>query len=200
MTAERMLIRAANTLPRFLSALLLTVGWNSAFASTVVEIGKVLPPISITQGGQVVIEKDGYRIAPWSGPRNLGQIQVIQYVPGTRRGGGLYDPLTERMRTELEFASYRITAIVNLEAAAVFAKPFVRATVVAKQRAFSLATLVLDEAGTGEVGWDLTEKSAFIVTDASGRVVDAIFGEPRDNDADRIFHTLAGLLKSNDPQ
>jgi hypothetical protein len=84
MTAERMLIRAANTLPRFLSALLLTVGWNSAFASTVVEIGKVLPPISITQGGQVVIEKDGYRIAPWSGPRNLGQIQVIQYVPGTR--------------------------------------------------------------------------------------------------------------------
>ena len=194
-----MLTRAVNALPKFLSALLLAVSWNDVFASTVVEVGKILPPISIIQGGQVVIERDGYRVAPWSGPRDLGLIQVIQYVPGTRRGGGLYGPLTERMRLELEFARYRITAIVNLEAAATFAKPFVRATVVDKQRAFSLATLVLDEAGTGQAGWDLTEQSAFIVTDASGLVIDAIFGKPSDNDAARIFQTLKSLLKSNSP-
>ena len=193
-------MRAANALPKSLSALLLfCVCWNCAFASTVVEIGKTLPPISITQGGQVVIESDGHRVAPWSGPKDLGLIQVIQYVPGTRQGGGLYDPLTERMRLELEFARYRITAIVNLDSASAFAKPFVRAAVVDKQRAFTLATLVLDEAGIGQADWDLTEGSAFIVTDASGRVIDVIFGAPSDNDAAGIFQTLENLLKSDDP-
>ena len=103
----------------------------------------------LPKAGRVIIEGTGYSVAPWSGPGNVGLVQVIQYVPGTRRGGDLYDPLTERMRRELEVARYRITAIVNIEVASRFAKPFVRAAVVDKQRAYSLATLVLDEGRHG---------------------------------------------------
>jgi len=193
---------ARGAVERFLGLvvmLLVAVPCNTAVAGVAVEVGQTLPPISITQGGQVIIEGTGYSVAPWSGPGNVGLVQVIQYVPGTRRGGDLYDPLTERMRRELEVARYRITAIVNIEVASRFAKPFVRAAVVDKQRAYSLATLVLDEGGTGQIEWDLSQQSAFIVTDTSGKVVDAIFGEPSEIDSARIFQTLKDLLQSKTP-
>ena len=179
--------------------LLVTATSNNALASTVIKVGEGLPVLSVQRGGRVVLEPDGYSVAPWSGPTDLGLVQVIQYVPGTRRGGGIYDPLTERMRLELDVARYRITAIVNINVASRFAKPFVREAVVDKQRVFSLATLVLDEDGTGKQDWDLSEHAAFIITDASGTVMDAIFGEPAKRDFDRIFQTLEALLQVEHP-
>jgi predicted transcriptional regulator len=182
----------------WLSVLLLgaLTGGTAIAAGSFIQPGEVLPSLTIRAGGQVVLEEDDYRTAPWSGPVSLPMVQVFQYVPGTRKGGSLYDALTERMQRELDPQQFRITAIVNLDASSVFIKPFVRAEVVSKQRTFQLATMVLDEDGTGRTAWRLEKESAFIVTDETGRVVDAIFGPPSQEDLDRIFAVLAERLLS----
>jgi len=164
---------------------------------SVIQTGKALPSLTISAGGKVVLEGDDYRTAPWNGPVSLPMVQVFQYVPGTRKGGSLYDALTERMQRELDPQQFHITAIVNLDASSVFIKPFVRAEVVDKQRTFQLATMVLDEDGAGRTTWRLEQESAFIVTDETGRVVDAIFGPPSQEDLDRIFAVLAERLLSH---
>ena len=156
--------------------------------------GETLPPIEVTAGGKIVLEGSDYLTAPWAGPISVPMVQVYQYVPGTRKGGSLYDPLTERMQQELDPTRFRITAIVNLDASSVFIKPFVRAEVVAKQRTFLLATMVLDEDGVGAAAWQLDQKSAFIVTDEQNIVLEAIFGPPSQADFDRIFNVLAERL------
>lgn len=156
--------------------------------------GEPLPPMEVTAGGKIVLEDNDYITAPWAGPISVPMVQVYQYVPGTRKGGSLYDPLTERMQRELDPTRFRITAIVNLDASSVFIKPFVRAEVVAKQRTFQLATMVLDEDGVGVAAWQLDQESAFIVTDEQNIVLEAIFGPPSQADFDRIFSVLAERL------
>jgi len=159
-----------------------------------IRTGETLPPIDITSGGKIILEDSDYLTAPWAGPVSIPMVQVYQYVPGTRKGGSLYDPLTERMQRELDPTRFRITAIVNLDASSVFIKPFVRAEVVAKQRVFQLATMVLDEEGVGVEAWQLDLESTFIVTDEQNTVVAAIFGPPSPEDLDRIFAALADRL------
>ena len=159
-----------------------------------IQPGEPLPPMEVTVGGKIVLEDDDYFTAPWEGPISIPMVQVYQYVPGTRKGGSLYDPLTERMQRELDPTRFRITAIVNLDASSVFIKPFVRAEVVAKQRTFLLATMVLDEDGVGVGAWHLDQESAFIVTDEQSIVLEAIFGPPNQADFDRIFSVLAERL------
>lgn len=156
--------------------------------------GETLPPMEVTAGGKIVLEGSDYLTAPWAGPVPVPMVQVYQYVPGTRKGGSLYDPLTERMQRELDPTRFRITAIVNLDASSLFIKPFVRAEVVAKQRTFLLATMVLDEDGVGIGAWQLDQESAFIVTDEQNIVLEAIFGPPSQADFDRIFDVLAERL------
>ena len=156
--------------------------------------GEPLPPMEVTAGGKIVLEDNDYITAPWAGPISVPMVQVYQYVPGTRKGGSLYDPLTERMQRELDPTRFRITAIVNLDASSVFIKPFVRAEVVAKQRTFQLATMVLDEDGVGVAAWQLDQESAFIVTDEQNIVLEAIFGPPSQADFERIFSVLAERL------
>ena len=156
--------------------------------------GETLPPIEITAGGKIILDDSDYQTAPWAGPVSIPMVQVYQYVPGTRKGGSLYDALTERMQRELDPTRFRITAIVNLDASSVFIKPFVRAEVVAKQRVFQLATMVLDEEGVGVEAWQLDQESTFIVTDEQNTVLAAIFGPPSPEDLDRIFAALADRL------
>jgi len=159
-----------------------------------IRTGETLPPIDITSGGKIILEDSDYHTAPWAGPVPIPMVQVYQYVPGTRKGGSLYDPLTERMQRELDPTRFKITAIVNLDASSVFIKPFVRAEVVAKQRVFQLATMVLDEEGVGVEAWQLDRESTFIVTDEQSTVLAAIFGPPSQEDLDRIFAALADRL------
>ncbi len=75
---------------------------------SVIQTGKALPSLTISAGGKVVLEGDDYRTAPWNGPVSLPMVQVFQYVPGTRKGGSLYDALTElnaeRTRSPSSFA------------------------------------------------------------------------------------------------
>lgn len=177
-----------------LAALLVSVAWVP-IAAAAITIGEPLPPLTIDEGGRIILEEDDYTIGPWSwsGAGN-GRVQVLQYVPGTRKGGGMYDPLTERMQQELDIRRYDITALVNLDAASGFTKPFVRSAVVDEQRVFTRATMVLDEDGVGLAVWELSEQAVFVVMDPDGSVVDVILGTPTEDDIERILGVLHELM------
>ena len=181
-----------------LVALLAFCAWPQIALATVT-IGEPLPPVTIDEGGRIILEEDDdYTIEPWSwsGAGN-GRVQVLQYVPGTRKGGDLYDPLTDRMQRELDIRRYDIIALVNLDVSSGFIKPFVRSAVVDEQKVFTRATMVLDEEGVGQAVWALTEQAAFVVMDPDGSVVDAILGAPTEDDIERILDVLRDLMPTN---
>ena len=164
-----------------------------------VTIGEPLPPVTIDEGGRIILEEDDdYTIEPWSwsGAGN-GRVQVLQYVPGTRKGGDLYDPLTDRMQRELDIRRYDIIAVVNLDVSSGFIKPFVRSAVVDEQKVFTRATMVLDEDGVGLAVWDLSEQAVFVVMDPDGSVVDVIVGAPTEDDIERILGVLHELMPTD---
>lgn len=181
---------------KLLAAIPLIVCSLCASAGFAIVIGQPLPVVTITEGGQVVLDGDDYSTTPWSGPQSPNRVQVLQYVPGTREGGDLYDPLTERMQRELDIDRYDITAIVNLEVTSGFIKPFVRSAVVDEQRTFTRATLVLDERGLGQATWNLSQEAAFVILDEHGVVVDVIQGRPSETDLERSFSVLRNLTRS----
>ena len=180
-----------------LAALLASAAW-APIAEAVITIGEPLPPVSINDGGRILLEEDDYTTEPWSwsGAGN-GRVQVLQYVPGTRKGGAVYDPLTERMQQELDIRRYDITAMVNLDASSGFTKPFVRSAVVDEQRVFTRATMVLDEDGIGQAVWELSKQAVFVVMDPDGSVVDVIVGAPTEDDIERILGVLHELMPTD---
>ena len=180
-----------------LAALLASVAWVP-IAAAAISIGEPLPRVTIDEGGRIILEEDDYTIAPWSwsGAGN-GRVQVLQYVPGTRKGGAVYDPLTERMQQELDIRRYDVTAMVNLDASSGFTKPFVRSAVVDEQRVFTRATMVLDEDGVGLAVWELSEQAVFVVMDPDGSVVDVILGTPTEDDIERILGVLHELMPTD---
>ena len=180
-----------------LAALLASAAW-APIAEAVITIGEPLPPVSIDDGGRILLDEDDYTTEPWSwsGVGN-GRVQVLQYVPGTRKGGALYDPLTERMQQELDIRRYDITAMVNLDASSGFTKPFVRSAVVDEQRVFTRAIMVLDEDGIGQVAWELSEQAVFVVMGQDGSVVDVILGAPTEYDIERILGVLHKLMPTD---
>jgi len=165
-------------------------------ANTNLIIGEPLPSVTISEGGRVILDGNGYSLVPWSWPGSSNKVQVLQYVPGTRKGGDLYDPMTERMQRELDIDRYDITAIVNLEVTSAFVKPFVRGAVVDEQRTFTRATLVLDEQGIGQATWNLTQQAAFVVVDRKGLIVDVMLGAPSEAGFERSFQVLRDLIAS----
>ena len=178
-------------------AALLASAW-APIAEAVITIGEPLPPVSIEDGGRILLDEDDYTTEPWSwsGVGN-GRVQVLQYVPGTRKGGAVYDPLTERMQQELDIRRYDVTAMVNLDASSGFTKPFVRSAVVDEQRVFTRATMVLDEDGVGLAVWELSEQAVFVVMDPDGSVVDVILGTPTEDDIERILGVLHELMPTD---
>ena len=180
-----------------MAALLASVVW-AQLSVAAITIGEPLLPVTIDEGGRIILEEDDYTIEPWSwsGAGN-GRVQVLQYVPGTRKGGAVYDPLTERMQQELDIRRYDVTAMVNLDASSGFTKPFVRSAVVDEQRVFTRATMVLDEDGVGLAVWKLSEQAVFVVMDPDGSVVDVILGTPTANDIERILGVLHDLMPTD---
>jgi len=181
-----------------LLALLAFCAWPP-IALAVVTIGEPLPPVTIDEGGRIILqEDDDYTIEPWSwsGAGN-GRVQVLQYVPGTRKGGDLYDPLTNRMQRELDIRRYDIIALVNLDVSSGFIKPFVRSAVADEQKVFTRATMVLDEDGVGQAVWELSKQAVFVVMDPGGLVVDVIVGAPTGDDIERILGVLHELMPTD---
>lgn len=128
---------------------------NSALFGSTPAVEKPLPPLSIAERGEMVLEQDDVVYRPWSSEQNVGKVHVLQYFPGTMGDSKTFEPFTDRLQEEFASGTYHVTTIINLDAAMWGSTGFVIKEVEASKRKFPKSTMVLDEDGTGVSDWQL---------------------------------------------
>ncbi len=131
-----------------------------------------LPTLSIEDKGEVVLQDKKFAYRPWHYQSLLGEVHILQYIAGTKRASDSFKPLTDLLSTTFPDGGYHVTTVINLDAAMWGTAGFVTSEVKSSKKEFPLATLVLDEDGSGQKAWELAEKGAFLaVMDKSGSVI-----------------------------
>ena len=119
-----------------------------------------LPPMKIPDRGELVLAGDDVTYRPWSTDHNPDKVHIIQYFAGTMSASKTFEPFTDLLQGSFEEGSYHVTTIINLDAATWGTTGFVVSEVKANKRKFPLATMVLDEDGSGARQWELGKKGA----------------------------------------
>lgn len=130
-----------------------------------------LPPVTIEDKGELLIEGDDFSYTSWNSELNPGKVHVLQYFAGTMGDSKTFEPFTDLLQEELDHRSYHVTTIVNLDASLWGTTGFVISEVKASKKKFPGATMVLDAEGTGAATWDLGKKGAVLaILDKEGVV------------------------------
>ncbi|MEP0201954.1 MAG: YtfJ family protein [Halioglobus sp.] len=133
------------------------------------EVGNPLPAVVIEEKGEITLSEDELNYVAWSSNSNPGKAHILQYFPGTQSASKIFEPFTDLLRDNMEMNSYHVTTLVNLDAAMWGTTGFVVSEVESKKKEFPLATMVLDEDGTGAQAWGLGKKgSVLVVLDQDG--------------------------------
>ena len=135
-----------------------------------IDLGEPLPMLNIEDRGELMLENDEFRFAPWSLPGGLGKIHVLQYMAGTRGASKLNEPFTDRLK-EIPHGNYRVTTVINLDDAMWGTSGFVISEIKKNKRRYPDSHMVLDADGVGRDVWNLQAKSsAIVIMDAGGSV------------------------------
>lgn len=155
---------------KYLGALLLIL-YSGLAASQMPATGQVIPRLVIDSPGELLLAGEEYNYRPWSSEAFPDKLHVLQYVPGTRRDGKIFEPFTDLLQAELEPDSYHVTTIVNLDAALWGTRGLVASEVKSSKRRYPGATLVLDEDGSGATTWQLGDRGiGLMIVDERGIV------------------------------
>lgn len=157
-------------MPRILVATLLLL---LALPAEALQPGEVLPPLAIERLGEIRLEGDDARYAPWSSAGLDRRIQVLQYLAARNSARSLNKPFTDRLeRSGIPLERYHVTTIVNLDDALFGTRGFVISELEKNKRRYHLSTIVADEGGRGQSAWQLAKgSSAIIILDDKGRVL-----------------------------
>lgn len=156
---------------KIFSALILLLSISLQSAAQPLVTASPLPPVEIAEKGELVLNGEEFSYAPWNSAINPGKVHVLQYFAGTMSDSKLFEPFTDKLQEELDYAKYHITTIVNLDASLWGTTGFVVAEVKASKKKFPKATIVLDAEGTGAETWELGKKGAILaVLDKNGVV------------------------------
>jgi len=122
-----------------------------------------LPPLSITDRGELKLEDDEFSFTPWGSDQNPGKVHIVQYFGGTKSDSEIFKPFTNLLQETFGSGTYHVTTIINLDAAVWGTSGFVVSEVKESKRKFPLSTMVLDEEGSGATRWQLGEKGAGLI-------------------------------------
>jgi len=143
-----------------------------ALPAVALQPGEALPPLAIERLGEIRLEGDEARYAPWRSDALDRRIQVLQYLAARHAARALNKPFTDRLeRSGIPLNRYHVTTIVNLDDALFGTRGLVVSELEKNKRRYHLSTIVADEAGDGREAWRLTKgSSAIIILDETGRV------------------------------
>ena len=148
---------------RMLPILCLLLGFSSFSGAQLPSLSAPLPELKIADKGQLISTEDDYNYAPWSSQDSPGKVHILQYFAGTKSDQKTFEPFTNLLQNELDYADFHVTTIVNLDAALWGTSGFVISEVKSKKDEFPQATIVLDEDGLGAETWELGKKGALLV-------------------------------------
>lgn len=150
----------------------------SLFASTALASGQAptlqqpLPYLSIEDRGELVLDDGSFSFRPWSTDNAPDKVHVLQYFGGTMADSKVFEPFTDRLQEGLEPDSYHVTTIINLDAAVWGTTGFVVSEVKSSKRKYPLATIVLDEEGSGARQWQLGDRGVGLaILDRAGKLL-----------------------------
>lgn len=152
----------------FSMLLMIATGTTQAEAPTV---QSPLPPLSITDRGELTLEDNKFSYTPWGSEHNPGKVHIVQYFGGTKSDSKIFKPFTDLLQETFRADTYHVTTIINLDAALWGTSGFVVSEVKENKRKFPLSTMVLDEDGAGVATWQLGKLGAgLVILDSQGIV------------------------------
>lgn len=156
------------SIQRVVLSMLLMVASGAALAETPT-VSSPLPPLSITDRGELKLADNEFSYTPWGSEKNPGKVHIVQYFGGTKSDSEMFKPFTNLLQETFDSGTYHVTTIINLDAALWGTSGFVVSEVKESKREFPLSTIVLDEEGTGASQWQLGKKGAgLIILDDQG--------------------------------
>jgi len=155
---------------RAMLALLITLLCVRVFAAAPA-VDAPLPPLAITERGEITLAGDEFTFVPWRSDVNPGKVHVVQYFGATMSDSEIFKPLTDLLEKSLPPGTVHVTTILNLDAALWGTTGFVMSELEKNKRIHPQATIVVDDKGQGVVEWALGKEGlGLIVMDEQGVV------------------------------
>lgn len=130
-----------------------------------------LPPLEVTELGELVLEGDEFDYRQWQSEQDINKVHVLQYFPGTMAASKTYEPFTDHLQATYELGTYHVTTIINLDAAMWGTSGFVISEVKKSKRKFPMSTLVLDDTGKAVETWQLGKQGmGLFILDSQGTI------------------------------
>ena len=155
---------------RWILSMVLTLAASIALAGTPA-VDSPLPALNISERGELTMTGEDFSFVPWSSDNKPGKVHVIQYFGANLGDRNVFKPFTDLLQTSLEPGAVHVSTILNLDAAIWGTTGFVLSELKKNKKIHPLATMVLDEEGTGVLEWDLGKAgTGLLVVDDKGIV------------------------------
>ena len=148
------------------------------------ETGQRVPPIGITDRGELVLDK-------------VGKVRVLQHIAGRTSAKEKNATLIEAIKSaKLPHDRYQTTTIVNTDDAIPGSGMFVRSSLESNKKLYPWSQFIVDSNGVARGAWQLDEESsAVVVLDKDGRVQWAKDGALTQEEVQQVMDLLQKLLK-----
>lgn len=177
--------------------ILLASSLPAFYAMADITLGEPLPPLTIDDRGELVLDDEEVRYASWQLPDGLGKPHVVQYMAGTMKARAQTRPFTDSLEASIPYEKIHVTTLINLDQALWGTTGFVVGKAKSNKRKYPASTIVLDEEGLGQEAWRLSPKqAAVVILDAGGSVL--YFKEGAMSEED-IQHTLTLIRQHIEP-
>lgn len=161
------------------------------------ETGQRVPPISITDRGELVLDKDQFSYKTWNSAQLVGKVRVLQHIAGRTSAKEKNATLIEAIKAaKLPHDRYQTTTIVNTDDAIPGSGMFVRSSLESNKKLYPWSQFIVDSNGVARGAWQLDEESsAVVVLDKDGRVQWAKDGALTPEEVQQVMDLLQKLLK-----
>ena len=171
------------------------LGLSSAAFSNNIQLNQTIPPISITDKGELVLNNEAKLIyQPWSSQQLIGKVRTIQHIAGRSASKELNAPLVEAIKqAKLPHDVYQTTTIVNTDDAMFGTGVFVNSSIEDSKKEYPYSQFIVDADAIVKQAWNLSpESSAIIILNKQGKVLFFKDGALTPQE----IHTVIGLLFS----
>ncbi|EPI8974286.1 YtfJ family protein [Escherichia albertii] len=136
------------------------------------ETGQRVPPIGITDRGELVLDKAQFSYKTWNSAQLAGKVRVLQHIAGRTSAKEKNAALIEAIKSaKFPHDRYQTTTIVNTDDAIPGSGMFVRNSLESNKKRYPWSQFIVDSDGVARSAWQLNEgSSAIVVLDKDGRV------------------------------
>lgn len=154
--------------------LIYLLGLSSTALANNIQLNQSIPPITITNKGELVLNSEAKLIyQPWSSQQLIGKVRTIQHIAGRSASKELNAPLIEVIKqAKLPHNAYQTTTIVNTDDAMFGTGVFVNSSIEDSKKEYPYSQFIVDADATAKQAWALSpESSAIIILNKQGKVL-----------------------------